>query len=183
MLNEGSRAVVPALLNPSPKIKLNPVPKKVNDRPLTTWSAWRGRASGIIEAIQEVHPKALIFVSGLDWAYDLRGWGNDPLPFTNIVYSTHPYPFKGEPWAWDKYFGDFVDKFPLFAGEFGGEENDLDWGTQLLAYFEKKEMGWTAWSWVDQPRLTENDQRTPTAFGNLVRTALLKHAGIDTISQ
>jgi endoglucanase len=143
----------------------------------TTWELWRARASQIIEAIQQVHPKALIFVSGLDWAYDLRGWEEQPLPYSNIVYSTHPYPFKGEPWAWDKYFGNFSAHYPVFAGEFGGETNDLNWGNRLLGYFDSKQLGWTAWSWVDQPRLTQSDRRTPTDFGRLVKAALVKHAG------
>ncbi len=146
----------------------------------TSWEAWRQRAIEIIEGIRSVHDKALIFVSGLDWAYDLRGWGTDPLPYENIVYSTHPYPFKAEPWAWDKYFGNFAEEIPIFAGEFGGGEDDLEWGRQLLAYFNAKKMGWTAWSWSNQPYLTQNDRRTPTSFGEIVREALIAHAEQDT---
>jgi hypothetical protein len=144
----------------------------------TTWNAWRGRATAIITAVRSKHPKSLIFVSGLDWAYDLRGWAEAPLPFADIVYSTHPYPFKWEPWAWDKYFGDFIGKVPVFAGEFGGGEKDLEWGRQLIDYFDRKQIGWAAWSWVDQPHLTQKDRRTPTPFGDLVKAALLKHAGM-----
>lgn len=142
-----------------------------------TWAEWRARASQIIEAIRSVHPRALIFVGGLDWAYDLRGWENDPLPYANIVYSSHPYPFKGEPWAWDKYFGNAAKKLPVFLGEFGGEESHLSWGSQLLAYMEAKNLGWTAWSWSNYTYLTRDDRRTPTDFGQLVKAALLKHAG------
>lgn len=147
-----------------------------NEAHNTSWEAWRSRASQIIVSIQGIHPKALIFISGLDWAYDLRGWQADPLPYDNIVYSSHPYPFKGEPWAWDKYFGTFAETHPVFAGEFGGGEDDLEWGRQLLAYFDEKEMGWTAWSWVDNPQLTLEDRRTPTVFGELVKEALETHA-------
>lgn len=145
----------------------------------TTWDAWRERASQIIEGIQSVHPKALIFVSGLDWAYDLRGWQEQPLPYDNIVYSTHPYFFKGEPWAWDEYFGDFSETRPVFAGEFGGGKDNLEWGSKLLDYFAQKQIGWTAWSWQDQPHLTLDDRRTPTEFGELVKQALIKHAAAD----
>jgi endoglucanase len=145
----------------------------------TTWEAWRDRAGLIIKAIRSVHPKALVFVSGLDWAYDLRGWEEKPLPFENVVYSTHPYPFKGEPWAWDKYFGSLAERFPVFVGEFGGSERDLEWGAKLIAYLDSKNLGWAAWSWVDQPVLTLRDRRTPTAFGRLVLSALKKHATAD----
>jgi len=142
----------------------------------TTWAAWRERTTEIIKTIRAKHPKSLIFVSGLDWAYDIRGWAESPLPFPDIVYSTHPYPFKGEPWAWDKYFGDFTETFPVFAGEFGGEDKDLEWGERLIEYFDRKKMGWAAWSWVDQPHLTLRDRRTPTPFGEMVKAALLKHS-------
>ena len=152
-----------------------------NEAHNTTWTAWRNRAVQIIEAIREVHPDALILVCGLDWAYDLRGWEADPLPFENIVYSTHPYPFKGEPWAWDKYFGRFAETHPVIAGEFGGGEADLVWGRRLIRYFNDKQMGWAAWSWVDSPHLTRDDRRTPTAFGRLVRLALQRHAGVDSV--
>jgi hypothetical protein len=47
----------------------------------TSWPAWRARAIQIIEAIRAVHPRALIFVSGLDWAFDLRGWVKNLCPF------------------------------------------------------------------------------------------------------
>jgi len=150
-----------------------------NEAHNTSWDAWRQRASQIVEAIQEVHPDALIFVCGLDWAYDLRGWEAEPLLYTNIVYSSHPYPFKGQPWAWHEYFGNLAETHPVFLGEFGGEEADLEWGRQLLEYFDEKGLGWTAWSWVDNPRLTEADRRTPTAFGELVYNALVEHATVN----
>ncbi len=143
----------------------------------TTWPAWRARASEIIEAIRQAHPRALVFVSGLDWAYDLRGW-DTPLPYANIVYSSHPYPFKGEPWAWDKYFGNLAAAQPVFIGEFGGNTADLDWGSQLIAYMEGKQLGWTSWSWSNEPYLTQNDRRTPTPFGALVQNALLRHSNL-----
>ncbi len=143
----------------------------------TSWQLWRARASQIIEAIQAVHPRALIFVSGLDWAYDLRGWGDNPLPYNNIVYSSHPYPFKGEPWAWDKYFGGVAAQYPVFIGEFGGGSADLSWGASLLSYMDGKNLGWTAWSWSNEPYLTQGDRRTATEFGQLVHNALLRHAG------
>jgi endoglucanase len=142
-----------------------------------SWAEWRSRASEIIEAIRAVHPEALVFVSGLDWAYDLRGWEEEPLPYPNVVYSTHPYPFKAEPWAWDKYFGNAARNLPVFAGEFGGRTEHLEWGRQLIDYLTARGIGWTAWSWVDNPHLTREDRRTPTEFGLLVKDALAMHAG------
>lgn len=61
----------------------------------------------------------------------------------------------------------------MFAGEFGGRECDLDWGRRLLDYFAMLEIGWTAWSFADQPLLVERESLEPTAFGALVLERLL----------
>jgi endoglucanase len=142
-----------------------------------SWPEWRSRASQIVGAVRAVHPGALVFVCGLDWAYDLRGWEAEPLAYPNVVYATHPYPFKAEPWAWDKYFGNAARTLPVFAGEFGGEAADIEWGRRLMEYLRVRGIGWTAWSWVDSPRLTQTDRRTPTDFGLLVKDGLALFAG------
>jgi len=59
---------------------------------------------------------------------------------------------------------------PVFAGEWGGGELDIEWAGRLLDYFDTLEMGWTAWSWHDAPLLVE--RYTPTLFGRIVRARL-----------
>ena len=47
--------------------------------------------------------------------------------------------------------------------------------SDLLAYFEMHNIGWTAWSWADWPHLVVSARDadwTPTPFGELVRRAL-----------
>jgi endoglucanase len=64
---------------------------------------------------------------------------------------------------------------PVFAGEWGGRADDLDWGVRLASYFEDRGMGWTAWSWSDEPRLIEYPPQPPydpTVFGALIRDLL-----------
>ena len=110
------------------------------------WNAW---ARALIAAIRSVNDQALIFVSGTDWGYDLSGF---PLPGeANLVYTTHVYRNKGD--QWDRTFGNLAARYPVFAAEWGGEDVDVVWGKRLADYFEAREMGWTAWSWSDWPRL------------------------------
>ena len=131
--------------------------------------AWHPWARHMINAIRRVHQEALIFVPGTEWAYDLRDY---PLSgVAGVVYSTHVYPGKRIPW--DMAFGNLAEVAPVFVGEWGGGDQDLAWGRQLLAYMEQRHMGWTAWSWSDHPRLIESSTKyTPTRFGDLVKTAL-----------
>lgn len=150
---------------------------------------WRPWARHLIDTIRREHPAALIFVSGVRWAYDLRGLpfrdeAGAPLP--DLVYSTHVYPwsrthpfrFAGGPQDWTRAFGHLAGEVPLFAGEWGGTDEHLVWGAQLLHYFERANIGWTAWSWADWPHLVRGCRHrdyTPTAFGALVRGALHAH--------
>jgi endoglucanase len=126
---------------------------------------WKPWARKLIDTIRAEAPEALIFVSGTNWGYDLRGM---PLDRPNLVYSTHVYSNKGT--QWEQCFGALSRTHPVFAGEWGGPDNEVDWGRRLSAYFDQIGIGWTTWSWTDWPNLMTRYQ--PTRFGELVRSAL-----------
>jgi endoglucanase len=134
------------------------------DVSMSEWQPW---AELLIDTIYKDAPETLLFVSGTNWAYDLRGF---PLDRKSLVYSTHVYPNKGDNWL--QAFGFLTRIAPVFAGEFGGRDHDLDWGTRLLDYFDDLHIGWTAWSFSDDPHLVQGPRFTPTPFGDLVRTRL-----------
>jgi hypothetical protein len=128
---------------------------------------WQPVAAALTGAIRAIHPAALIFISGIDWAYNLDGF---PIPtLEGVVYSTHVYVDKKP--GWDEAFGALSATHPVFAGEWGGGDKDLDWGARLAAYFRDRGIGWTAWGWPDKPPLLDA-AGNPTAFGGLVRNAL-----------
>jgi hypothetical protein len=131
------------------------------EQELVTGAMWREWALALVDAVRSGHPEAVVFVSGVDWGYDLRGF---PLERENVVYSTHVYRARGM--DWEECFGGLAREHCVFAGEWGGEAQDLAWGTRLADYFEELEMGWTAWSWTDHPRLWTG--AGPTPFGKLV---------------
>jgi endoglucanase len=125
------------------------------------WTPW---AAALANAIRSEHPEAVIFVPGTNWAYDLSAY---PIPeFEDVVYSTHIYANKGA--DWDRAFGNLSSVAPVFAGEWGAD--DVEWGRTLAAYLEQHGIGWTAWSWVDEPRITIAG--APTDYGSLVRDLL-----------
>ena len=61
-------------------------------------------------------------------------------------------------------------RVPVFAAEWGGQEEDQEWGRSLADYFDQLGMGWTAWSWSNEPFLVAG--YVPTQFGEVVRTRL-----------
>jgi len=128
------------------------------------WSRW---ADKITKTIREIHPSVLVWVSGLDWGFDLRGVQIDA---PNIVYSAHGYPNRSRS-QWSSRFGHICSDRPLFIGEWGGGDGDLKWGLRLISYMRRVACGWTAWSWTDLPKLVRDAMAgdyTPTDFGNLV---------------
>jgi endoglucanase len=140
-----------------------------HDVTMTEWGPW---AIQLTNAVRNQAPDALIFVSGIDWAYDLSGFPIEGLE--NLVYSTHIYKNKGD--NWDKAFGDLSETHPVFAGEWGCmDATELDWGQQLLAYLNGRQIGWAAWSWSDIPHIIDPPAAppyNPTPYGQLVGDAL-----------
>jgi endoglucanase len=162
-----------------------------------TMADWQPWARLLIRAIRQAHQRSLIFVSGLGWAYDLRGM---PLTvatgsretFRNIVYSTHVYPWSGAPAgagrrrspfaprsapSWRAAFGHLSRCAPVFVAEWGGGSPHVEWGETLGRYARRLGIGWTAWSWSDRPRLVVDAQGglyEPTDFGWVVRRHLTR---------
>ncbi len=135
-----------------------------HDIPVERWIEW---AYLLTDTVRSTTPDRLVMIGGMDWSYDLRGIYLDA---PNVIYSTHVYPNKGA--NWDEAFGDKAWDFPVFAGEFGGWDQDIAWGQRLLDYFDERQMGWTAWSWRDKPHLQHDLEATP--FGRIVRQRLLR---------
>jgi endoglucanase len=132
-----------------------------------TMKEWQPWARRLTTTIRAVNPDALIFISGTNWGYDLRGM---PMNLANVVYSSHVYANKGSNWS--EAFGNLSRSVPVFAAEFGGHDTpaDLDFGRLLIQYLLELGVGWTAWSWSDVPFLAKGN--TATEFGNLVRQQL-----------
>jgi hypothetical protein len=128
------------------------------------WQPWARKLAG---AIRGGNPQSLIFISGVNWGYDLGGM---PTNLPNVVYSTHVYPNKGTDWA--AAFGNLAETEPVFVAEFGGQDTpgDLDFVSKLITYLEQREIGWIAWSWFNEPFLVT--RYAPTQFGALVRRQL-----------
>lgn len=132
----------------------------------------------LIETVRAVHPRSLIFVSGLGWGRAINNYLTDPLPYENLVYRTNPYSKPGE---FKSLFGDLVTQYPVFIGEFGPggfPPMTLEAVKNLLGYAEQLGLGWTAWNFHAEgcPCLLSDTQTfAPTEYGQAVREALKKH--------
>jgi endoglucanase len=137
------------------------------DQRKVTMQDWQPWARTLTEAIRAENLQALVFVGGTNWAYDLRGM---PMDIANLVYSTHVYSNKGDDWT--VAFGNLAATVPVFVGEFGWTDTheDRDFGRRLMQYMKDLELGWTAWSWFNDPLSIARYAATP--FGENVRRQL-----------
>ncbi len=114
----------------------------------------------------------VVTVSGLNWGYDLSGLlDGHALEGTNIIYETHPYPWKKD---WDRNFGRASEKHAVFIGEWGGQGKDLDYAQRLMDYARQRGLSWTAWCFHPSagPTLIKNWSFEPTEFGSFVKREL-----------
>jgi len=135
------------------------------------WLSW---ATLLITEVRKIRAKGIILVAGVDWAFDLRRIRVDA---PNIVYSAHVYPNR-KSHHWWKALGHW-NKVPVFVAEWGGQEQDREFGRKLADLMRRRAMSWSAWSWVDHPRLVQTPcapSYQPTPFGELVRNELRKCA-------
>jgi endoglucanase len=138
-----------------------------DDQRAVTMKEWQPWARKLTSVIRSENPDAIIFIPGINWAYDLRGM---PMDVPNIVYSSHVYPAKGNDWP--QAFGNLSRIVPVFLGEFGGQDKteELDFVRRLVAYSQQLGIGWTAWSWFNDPFLVNRYEAT--RFGDIVRRGL-----------
>jgi hypothetical protein len=132
------------------------------------WLPWAER---LVAEIRAIRPTGIVMVGGVDWAFDLR---RIQIAAPNIVYSAHIYSNR-RAGTWWKALGR-CHALPVFVGEWGGSDPDLDFGRRLIGEMQRLGLGWTAWSWVDDPQLIQPPRAPnyePTVFGKLVRDELL----------
>jgi endoglucanase len=154
-----------------------------NEPAFLSWSEWKPVAERLVDIVQNVHPAAVVFVSGIDFGYDLTGAIKDPIGRANIIYETHPYPGKGE--SWKGVLDQIRTTTPVFLGEWGFNPNAKDrnlrgsrekYGLPLLQYARDRNIGWTAWQWrTDYPELGMLESwegYEPTDWGLFAKEAL-----------
>ncbi|MDE3001003.1 MAG: cellulase family glycosylhydrolase [Gemmatimonadota bacterium] len=150
-----------------------------NEPAFITWDEWRPVAETLVDVVHAVDPHALVLVSGIDWGYDLSGALDDPVDRPNVVYETHPYPWKGEAWKGVLFNLDKTDA--VFLGEWGyGHSEDpgrvrQEYAMPLVEFCQTRNIGWTAWIWHDEwtpSMLTSYRTFDTTDFGDFVKRVL-----------
>jgi endoglucanase len=158
----------------------------VTDKP-ARWNPDREAVTYEGVGMQEIYDAArstgaanLVTVSGTDWGYDLSGvLEGYAIHGTNLVYETHPYPFKKN---WDRCFGKVTARCPVYVGEWGvgGGTNALEYCSRLVSYMARHQIQcWTAWDFhtTAGPTLIKNWSYEPTVFGQYVKEILVRAPG------
>lgn len=157
-----------------------------------SWKELMDIYAEIIDTVRAYDSSTITLLGGLNWAYDISGLKEYDPKFANNGYTAHPYPQKSpEPWFenWDAIFGFAAEKYPIVATEFGfAYENqkgahipviaDEHYGEQVLDYFNKRNISYTAWcfSWHWYPTLLKDSTYTPeVGQGEFFKKEFIKH--------
>jgi hypothetical protein len=141
----------------------------------------------LMNTVRAAAPNNLVLVAGTNWGFDLSQLSSYPITGSNIVYDTHPYPYPGKmPQNWYAAFGYLTTTAPVMSAESGQYDCKSDYMSQLLAYFDAHNIGWTAWSWYDvgnpksicgYPQLITDYNGIPAAsMGTYIYQHLLSYA-------
>jgi endoglucanase len=96
----------------------------------------------------------IVIAGGLIWAETFSGVLPYVLTGTNVVYNVHTYnhgaatpPAGGWAGGWDTNFGFLTASYPVISTEFGSFDCSSEFVSQLIAYFDAHQIGWTSWGW------------------------------------
>ncbi|MBP7792395.1 MAG: glycoside hydrolase family 5 protein [Candidatus Goldbacteria bacterium] len=115
------------------------------------WDKWRDTASPWIESIRKICPDKIILAGGPRWCQNMSGAVKNPIPFENIIYSAHCYPYHLK--NFERNWGDLIEKYPVFFTEWGYENpGKIPWqgttdgfGMPFKNIIEKNKLSWCAW--------------------------------------
>ena len=139
------------------------------------WDLWRLWTRLAIADLRRVHPRALCFVAGLDWATDLSGFpllGTDEQPIANLVYAVHMHPRRLVEMP---RLRALARNHPVFVTEWSAADTEVGWGERMATLLQSERIGWTAAHWTgDTPLCTagRRGEPVPTRFGSIVRRSL-----------
>jgi hypothetical protein len=144
----------------------------------------------VLLAIVRSHSGNVVLATGNDWAYDLRGIREDPLPGKNVAYAWHIYANTDDDdeAQWAEHLDELQKVAPVFVTEWGFQEQTDEsfrgtaksFGTKFVRDFlEGRHLHSTAWCWHPDwtPVMLEADWTTPTAMGRFVMDYLAAQKG------
>ena len=90
----------------------------------TTWNDCKQYANEVIPVIRSNMPDAIVLVGNPKWSSDLASPTNDPLDFSNIMYTFHFY--AADNMSTNKVVTAYNNNLPIFVSEHGGMDSSGD---------------------------------------------------------
>lgn len=161
----------------------------------TTWEDVSDYANIIIPIIRENAPNSIILVGTPNYCTDFSGPKEDPLSFSNIMYSMHRYVDVSQYKPCDVYLINSVvqAQLPVFVSEWGvtggsavpasRSEDYPENAKPFLEYMQQHDISWTAWALSnndeshstfhkDSNKLSNWTESDLTSFGKLIFESL-----------
>lgn len=148
------------------------------------WEQLKPRFAQLLQMVR-ANSGNVVLATGNEWAYDMRGIREDPLPGANIAYSWHIYANTDDDdeAQWAQHLNDLQTVVPVMVTEWGFQEHTKEnfrgsaksFGTKFVRDFlEGRHLHSTAWCWHPDwtPVMLKTDWKTPTSMGRFVMNYL-----------
>lgn len=137
----------------------------------------------LYDAVRATGATNLVFVSGIQYAYDIRAAITNPLDGYGIVYAPHIYclPCNGAlPIDIDLVIPPVATTYPVVVTEFGTDDASGTYNANLIDWAERRDIGWLAYTWAaSDPTqfalLTDWTSMQPNVAGQPVWRGLQSH--------
>ncbi len=139
--------------------------------------------AAVVSAIRQAGAHQPILLSGLDYANDLSRWKIFAPHDSQLVAAFHSYDFKAcaTPKCWDSVLAPLADRVPVVTAELGATDPTAKtaYVPRYLDWADEHGLGVLFWVWADHATdpmsLLSDAAGTPSAYGEIARTYLLRH--------
>ncbi|WP_051312935.1 Ig-like domain-containing protein [Sporocytophaga myxococcoides] len=121
-----------------------------------SWSTVKTYANAVIPVIRAIDPNTIIIVGTPNWSQDVDIAANDPLNYTNIMYTLHFYSGSHFQSLRDKGNAAIAKGKALFVTECGSSDASGNGGPYLsefdnwISWMNSKKISWINWSYSDK---------------------------------
>ena len=141
--------------NPRVAFDLYNEPNNVNPEQWRNGARINGVYDGVgmqrlYDAVRSTGASNLVFVSGKNWAFDIRPLLTHPLDGHGIVAATHTYRLAGQGELrpdMDAAVATVAARLPVVITEFGWNRAGGDYNARLIEWAERHGVGWIAFQW------------------------------------
>ena len=145
-----------------------------------TWKKICSYANSVIPVIRRNSPRSIILVGTPTWSQDVDIAAQEPLPYSNLMYSCHFYAGTHGEWLRGKIETALRKGLPVFVSEWGTSQASGRGGVyygesdRWIRFMNQHMLSWANWSYCNKKESSAALRKTANAEDGLTENELSK---------